>query len=139
MRSQTGADREAFWAGYKKLAVAGPRPSRMFRTLLSSTSTIPRLLVCTPRTLSFRTAMSFHYKPNTEPPKDMTVFRNIVKVASDSGKFRRVLWTGRNSQVRGALSHICACLSRFPVPPARHHDHPRRRGNRRGTYPRSFS
>ena len=44
--------------------------------------------------------MSFHYKPNTEPPKDMTVFRNIVKVASDSGKFRRVLWTGRSSQVR---------------------------------------
>ena len=46
-----------------------------------------------------RTAMSFPYKPNTEPPKDMTVFKNIVSVASSSEKFRRVLWTGRNSQV----------------------------------------
>lgn len=44
--------------------------------------------------------MSFQYKPNTEPPKDMTVFKNISKIASDSAKFRRVLWTGRNSQVR---------------------------------------
>jgi len=43
--------------------------------------------------------MAFHYKPNTEPPKDMTVFKNIVKVASESNKFRRVLWTGRNSQL----------------------------------------
>lgn len=43
--------------------------------------------------------MSFPYKPNTEPPKDMTVFKNITAVASGSGKFRRVLWTGRNSQV----------------------------------------
>ncbi|PSR75264.1 hypothetical protein PHLCEN_2v9230 [Hermanssonia centrifuga] len=43
--------------------------------------------------------MSFPFKPNTEPPKDMTVFKNLVKVASDSDKFRRVLWTGRNSQL----------------------------------------
>ncbi|KAF7797614.1 hypothetical protein EIP86_008814 [Pleurotus ostreatoroseus] len=43
--------------------------------------------------------MSFPYKPNTEPPKDMTVFKNIVSVASSSEKFRRVLWTGRNSQL----------------------------------------
>ena len=43
--------------------------------------------------------MSFPFKPNTEPPKDMTVFKNLIKVASDSAKFRRVLWTGRNSQV----------------------------------------
>ncbi|KAI0798573.1 RmlC-like cupin [Irpex lacteus] len=39
------------------------------------------------------------FKPNTEPPKDMTVFKNITAVASGSGKFRRVLWTGRNSQL----------------------------------------
>ncbi|KAI0786656.1 RmlC-like cupin [Abortiporus biennis] len=42
---------------------------------------------------------SFPYLPNTEPPKDMTVFKNIAKVASQSEKFRRVLWTGRSSQL----------------------------------------
>ncbi|RPD78694.1 RmlC-like cupin [Lentinus tigrinus ALCF2SS1-7] len=39
------------------------------------------------------------FKPNTEPPKTVSVFRNIYQVASDSDKFRRVLWTGRNSQL----------------------------------------
>lgn len=43
--------------------------------------------------------MSFHHKANTEPPKGMTVFKNLTKVASESDKFRRVLWTGRNSQL----------------------------------------
>ncbi|TCD66304.1 hypothetical protein EIP91_001550 [Steccherinum ochraceum] len=43
--------------------------------------------------------MAFHYKPNTEPMKDMKVFKNLTKVASESNKFRRVLWTGRNSQL----------------------------------------
>ncbi|KAJ3490977.1 hypothetical protein NLI96_g1034 [Meripilus lineatus] len=43
--------------------------------------------------------MAFHYKPNTEPPKEMRVFKNLTKVASESDKFRRVLWTGRNSQL----------------------------------------
>ncbi|KAI0744032.1 RmlC-like cupin [Daedaleopsis nitida] len=38
-------------------------------------------------------------KPNTEPPKTVAIFRNIYQVASDSDKFRRVLWTGRNSQL----------------------------------------
>ncbi len=39
------------------------------------------------------------YKPNTEPPKGIKIIRNIYNIASDSNKFRRVLWTGRNSQV----------------------------------------
>ncbi|KAI0081945.1 RmlC-like cupin [Panus rudis PR-1116 ss-1] len=43
--------------------------------------------------------MAFHYKPNTEPPTEMRVFKNLTKVASESAKFRRVLWTGRNSQL----------------------------------------
>ncbi|KAI0709563.1 RmlC-like cupin [Cerioporus squamosus] len=38
------------------------------------------------------------YKPNTEPPKTVSVFRNLYQIASDNDKFRRVLWTGRNSQ-----------------------------------------
>ncbi|CAL1706306.1 unnamed protein product [Somion occarium] len=49
--------------------------------------------------LSKYSVMSFHYKPNTEPPKEMAVFNNLAKIASESGKFRRVLWTGRNSQL----------------------------------------
>ena len=43
--------------------------------------------------------MAFHYKPNTEPPKEMRVFKNLTKVASESDKFRRVLWTGKSSQL----------------------------------------
>ncbi|KAI0779499.1 RmlC-like cupin [Fomes fomentarius] len=39
------------------------------------------------------------YKPNTEPPKGVKIIRNIYNIASDSNKFRRVLWTGRNSQL----------------------------------------
>ncbi|KAM5533171.1 hypothetical protein V8D89_013127 [Ganoderma adspersum] len=39
------------------------------------------------------------WKPNTDPPKTVAVFRNIAQVASESDKFRRVLWTGRNSQL----------------------------------------
>ncbi|OCH88095.1 RmlC-like cupin [Obba rivulosa] len=38
-------------------------------------------------------------KPNTTPPKGVTVFKNISEIAADSDKFRRVLWTGRNSQL----------------------------------------
>ncbi|KAI0745159.1 RmlC-like cupin [Earliella scabrosa] len=39
------------------------------------------------------------YKPNTEPPKTVAIFKNVYQVASDNDKFRRVLWTGRNSQL----------------------------------------
>ncbi|KAI1795578.1 RmlC-like cupin [Ganoderma leucocontextum] len=39
------------------------------------------------------------WKPNTDPPKTVAIFRNIVQVASESDKFRRVVWTGRNSQL----------------------------------------
>jgi len=38
-------------------------------------------------------------EPNTTPPKDMAVYRNIAKISSESTVFRRVLWTGRNSQL----------------------------------------
>ena len=39
------------------------------------------------------------WKPNTDPPETVCVIKNIVKLASESDKFRRVLWTGRNSQL----------------------------------------
>ncbi|KAH9944723.1 RmlC-like cupin [Amylocystis lapponica] len=38
-------------------------------------------------------------KPNTEPPKKAVVIRALNKVASESDKFRKVLWTGRHSQL----------------------------------------
>ena len=57
------------------------------------------------------------WKPNTEPPKTVTVFRNIAKLASQSDKFRRVVWTGRNSQlvimtvpVGGEIGEVRVCV-----------------------------
>lgn len=71
----------------------------MLRTLAPTSTFLRSFVASSPLRLTYRTAMSFPYKPNTEPPKDMTVFKNIVSVASSSDKFRRVLWTGRNSQL----------------------------------------
>ncbi|EJF57653.1 RmlC-like cupin [Dichomitus squalens LYAD-421 SS1] len=39
------------------------------------------------------------WKPNTEPPETVCVIKNIAKLTSESDKFRRVMWTGRNSQL----------------------------------------
>lgn len=68
------------------------------RTLLRTSIFIARRTHTHPTLRSLAT-MSFPVRPNTEPPKDMTVFRNLPAVAALSEKFRRVLWTGRNSQV----------------------------------------
>ncbi|KAI0358576.1 RmlC-like cupin [Trametes cingulata] len=38
-------------------------------------------------------------KPNTQPPKGFAIFHNVEEVASQSDKFRRVLWTGTHSQL----------------------------------------
>ncbi|PCH36037.1 RmlC-like cupin [Wolfiporia cocos MD-104 SS10] len=38
-------------------------------------------------------------KPNTTPPKKALVISNIAQVASESDKFRRVLFTGKHSQL----------------------------------------
>ncbi|KAI0775845.1 RmlC-like cupin domain-containing protein [Trametes elegans] len=75
-------------------------PPSMFRPLL------PRLALAarqadfrqtrlSPRT--FSTTMS-NFHPNTDPPKGFTIFNNLQEVASESDKFRRVLWTGTHSQ-----------------------------------------
>ena len=79
--------------------------SRTRTLLLTSISAARR--VHTPSTLRFLATMSFPIKPTTEPLKDMTVFRNLPAVAALSEKFRRVLWTGRNSQV----CYIARCSS----------------------------
>ena len=68
--------------------------------------------------------MSFPYKPNTEPPKDMAVFKNIVSVASSSEKFRRVLWTGRNSQVRFPVAFPRSVFNWCLAFAARDYDYP---------------
>ena len=79
----------------------------MFR--LSSSSSTSTLTVAAPRRSVFLqrvpsvqrnfSATMTAYKPNTEPPKSVAIFKNVYQVASDNDKFRRVLWTGRNSQV----------------------------------------
>ncbi|GJE92714.1 cupin domain-containing protein [Phanerochaete sordida] len=71
----------------------------MLRTFVSTTTIHRSFASARPLTHSTRAAMSFSFKPNTEPPTDMTVFKNIVSIAGQSNKFRRVLWTGRNSQL----------------------------------------
>ncbi|OSX65926.1 hypothetical protein POSPLADRAFT_1131964 [Postia placenta MAD-698-R-SB12] len=38
-------------------------------------------------------------KPNTKPPKKAAVIHNVAKIASESDKFRRVVWTGKHSQM----------------------------------------
>ncbi|KZT10877.1 RmlC-like cupin [Laetiporus sulphureus 93-53] len=38
-------------------------------------------------------------KPNVSPPKKAVIFHNIAKIASESDKFRRVLFTGQHSQL----------------------------------------
>ena len=48
--------------------------------------------------ISFRTKMTLP-KPNTQPPKGAVIIHNVAKVASESDKFRRVLFTGKHSQV----------------------------------------
>lgn len=60
------------------------------------------------------------WKPNTDPPKTVTIFRNIAEVASESDKFRRVLWTGQNSQlvimtipVGGEIGEVSICAPRW--------------------------
>lgn len=82
----------------------------MFSTLFSSRISYvsrPKTLFVQRRLVKQNLAtMSFQFKPNTEPPKDMTVFKNISAVASTSGKFRRVLWTGRNSQASQFLFYL---------------------------------
>lgn len=82
---------------------SSPSQTGMLRSLLVTSWTLRIPIVRSlPLQLYHRqkqSTMSFPHKPNTEPPKDMTVFKNLVSVASQSGKFRRVLWTGRNSQV----------------------------------------
>lgn len=62
------------------------------------------------------------WKPNTDPPKTVAVFRNIAQVASESDKFRRVLWTGRNSQlvimtipVGGEIGEVSVCTFRAGI------------------------
>ena len=80
----------------------------MLRTLAPTSTFLRSFISSSPLRYTYRTAMSFPYKPNTEPPKDMTVFKNIVSVASSSDKFRRVLWTGRNSQV--SVSSLLTCI-----------------------------
>ncbi|KZT71760.1 RmlC-like cupin [Daedalea quercina L-15889] len=37
-------------------------------------------------------------KPNTGPPKGAVIVHNVAKIASESDKFRRVLFTGKHSQ-----------------------------------------
>ena len=54
-------------------------------------------LVLRPR-ISFRTKMTLP-KPNIQPPKGAVIIHNVAKVASESDKFRRVLFTGKHSQV----------------------------------------
>ncbi|KAI0363361.1 RmlC-like cupin [Pilatotrama ljubarskyi] len=39
------------------------------------------------------------FQPNTKPPKGFAIFHNVEEVASQSDKFRRVLWTGTHSQL----------------------------------------
>ncbi|TFY60109.1 hypothetical protein EVJ58_g5359 [Rhodofomes roseus] len=48
--------------------------------------------------VQFRTKMTLP-KPNTQPPKCALVIHNLPKVAAESDKFRRVLFTGRHSQL----------------------------------------
>ncbi|KAI0645826.1 RmlC-like cupin [Trametes meyenii] len=38
------------------------------------------------------------FQPNTQPPKGFAFFKNVQELASESDKFRRVLWTGTHSQ-----------------------------------------
>ncbi|GBE80569.1 RmlC-like cupin [Sparassis latifolia] len=38
-------------------------------------------------------------KANTEPPKGVTIIRDLYRIASGSDKFRKVLWTGKHSQL----------------------------------------
>jgi hypothetical protein len=83
--------------------------------IFSSTFTIHRIAIYNTHKSTYRRGMSFQYKPNVEPPKDMAVFKNLAKVASDSAKFRRVLWTGRNSQVRSFLSLYAHVLRLYVV------------------------
>ncbi|KAI0633254.1 RmlC-like cupin [Trametes polyzona] len=40
-----------------------------------------------------------NFQPNTEPPKGFAIFKNLEGVATQSDKFRRVLWTGTHSQL----------------------------------------
>ena len=88
--------------------------SEMLRTLLRPSTATRTITPCKNRFIDRRT-MAFQYKPNTEPPKEMTVFRNLTKIASDSAKFRRVLWTGRNSQVRSISVRVCTpILKQWP-------------------------
>ena len=105
----------------------------------STTITLtPRRSIFIPRAASrpITTTMTA-YKPNTEPPKTVSVFRNIYQVASDSDKFRRVLWTGRNSQVRSFL-YAAMGLSLICYTVAGHHDHSCRWRSWRGEYMRIF-
>ncbi|KAI9067296.1 RmlC-like cupin [Trametes sanguinea] len=39
------------------------------------------------------------FQPNTQPPKGFSIYRNVAELASESDKFRRVLWTGTHSQL----------------------------------------
>ena len=104
------------------------------RTLISTSLRTTRITLstnshCVPPIFS-RSAMSFPYKPNTEPPKDMTVFRNLAGISSQSEKFRRVLWTGRNSQVQIVSLFVIRALTDMSWHLACHYDYPRGRGDR---------
>ncbi|KAJ3005234.1 hypothetical protein NUW54_g4434 [Trametes sanguinea] len=73
----------------------------MFRLALtrvavaSREAALRRVNIC-PR--SFSTTMS-RFQPNTQPPKGFSIYRNVAELASESDKFRRVLWTGTHSQL----------------------------------------
>jgi len=58
-------------------------------------STSARLL---PARIQLRYKMTLP-KPNTQPPKSALVLHNLPKIAAESDKFRRVLFTGKHSQL----------------------------------------
>lgn len=83
------------------------KSSQLARSILRSSAIRPRTMSTFKDHSSVALASSLEIcfaddqsasEPNSTPPKDMTVFKNIVSVASSSGVFRRVLWTGKNSQ-----------------------------------------
>ncbi|KAI0935243.1 hypothetical protein AcV7_003737 [Taiwanofungus camphoratus] len=63
----------------------------MLRTFLRSSAHISTRIPS-------RTVMSLP-KPNIQPPKGFKIINNVIKMASESDKFRRVVWTGRHSQM----------------------------------------
>jgi len=68
----------------------------MFRTYNATTILARRS--CRPTRILSRSVMA-PPKPNTSPPKKAAVIHNVAKLASESDKFRRVIWTGRHSQL----------------------------------------